>query len=84
MDGSATFTASGGGNRSRSSSWATSRKAGEEERSEKLGGEDDILQDDVYADMDGEVDIDGESDEDGDEEEVRKDRDPPPGCVRLR
>ena len=26
----------------------------------------------------------GESDEDGDEEEVRKDRDPPPGCVRLR
>ena len=59
----------GGGNRSRSSSWTDSGKAGEDEGNEKLEEEEDVLQDDVYLDADGEADVDGESDEDGDEEE---------------
>lgn len=81
----------GGGRWSNDNRLMSDKRTGEEaeqqERSEKHGGLDhmhDVDVDDVdgdgYADGDG----DGGSEEDGEEEEVRKDRDPPPGCVRLR
>ena len=74
-------TIGGGGRQSNSMALKRTNEVEEEEGGDKPAQMGNI-QDDVDADFDG--DGDGGSEEDGEEEEVRKDRDPPPGCVRLR
>ena len=90
MEASSPLKALGGGGSSRSNSMVGGEDHISRHRTRLKGedGNDDGDDDDsnnndgIVGDVD--IDVDGDSDEDGEEEEVRKDRDPPPGCVRLR